>query len=185
MMKQIVVRVSNDLYNRLELDAEKHNVNKSELVRGILDGYNRKEIIVIGKKTDTELSYKKMIKMKKKLLENFKDFIMEYVNDTDMKYVTKDDIDIIAQFKKELKEKLDNMKENGSIEDYDSAKEIYYTFLRGDIPFLKRLIGYYQRRIRWIIRGKIIPTSQEAKDIEEYMKLKMKKNVDNTKNDNN
>ena len=174
MMKQIVVRIDDDLYNKLETKADMYKTTKSKLVRGILNGHNGKDIKIINEIKKSTINYKKMVKMKKKLLNDFKEFIMEYMNDTDMHYVTKEDTDIIEQFKKELKENLDNIKEKGSIYEYDNAKEIYYAFIKKDIYLTRKLIDYPVRRIKWIIRGKIIPTMKEAKAIEEYIKEKSK-----------
>jgi len=174
--KAVSIRMNHDIYNSLIDKAKKEDVKVSDLIREIINSFiNDKNIKIIKEVKKQTKMYKRSVKMKKKILNNFKEFVMEYVNDTDMNYVTKEDTDLINLFMTELKEMLEDIKENGTIEEYDKAKEIYYSIIKKNTYLTRKLINYHTRRIQWIIRGKILPTIKEANGIEEYLKEKEKK----------
>ena len=166
-MKEIKLRVNDDIHNKLKREADINKCFISELIRSILSSWTNgceKTVNIITRKIDEKNNWKKMLKerfvMTSKLINEYNDFAMNIIVRMEEYNIPKEEIDKDIEIMiNALNDEIKNAEKFKK--DYNILTTLKLRFEDRNFGAIKKNINYDERRMRWIINKKIKPDKIE------------------------
>lgn len=165
-MKEIKVRIEDDIYIKLKKESDTNGCFISEVIRSILSSWVNgceKTIKVITRRDNEKNKWKTKLKERfvmSKLTSEFDDFAMNIIVRKEEYNISQDDINEDVEIMiNALTEEIKNLIKFSKEHNYLTTLKLKFQNKSFDV--IKKIINYEERRMRWIINKKIKPTKLE------------------------